>query len=174
MGRHLARHRYFRRFHTRSEVRDGHDDFLLKAVVRAGKAMKHLYASLHIKPSERADAILFKNKPPEGSLPWMLKKMAKATSPTEQARLIVQHKIPYTVAVGAIKTMTPSVLVALISVMSPQEVINNLNSLKERGTFDNPEVKALIDEGSAQLGHRQGRTAQRLAGAAVPPAPHPV
>jgi uncharacterized protein with von Willebrand factor type A (vWA) domain len=30
--------------------------------------------------------------------------------------------------------------------MTPQEVINNVGSLKRRGAFDNPDVKALIDE----------------------------
>src|SRR5918993_3794543 len=34
------------------------------AALRARKSMKHLYAGLHIKPSVRADAILFKDAPP--------------------------------------------------------------------------------------------------------------
>jgi hypothetical protein len=38
------------------------------------------------------------------------------------------------------------VLVALINAMTPQEAINNLNSLKARGAFEHPDVKALIDE----------------------------
>ena len=37
------------------------------------------------------------------------------------------------------------VLAALIDVMTPQEVINNVSSLKKRGAFDNPEIKALIE-----------------------------
>lgn len=117
-----------------------------RAALRARKALKQLYASLHIKPSDRADAILFKRQPPTDSLAYLLKQLAKADTPAEQARLIVVHKIPYTTAIGAIQQLTPSVLVALISVMSPQEVINHLKSLKTRGAFDHPEVKALIDE----------------------------
>ena len=117
-----------------------------RAALRGRKAMKHLYASLHVKPSERADAILFKNAPPEDSLAYKLKVLAKAKEPSEQARLIVTHKIPYTVAVGAISKVTPTVLVALIDAMSPQETINNLKSLKTRGAMDHPEVKALIDQ----------------------------
>lgn len=120
--------------------------FFDRAALRARKAMKHLYATLHIRPSERADAVLFKNKPPEDSLAFALKLLALASSPLEQAQLIVEHKIPYTVAVGAIKQMTPTILVALINSMSPQEVINNLKSLQARGAMDNPQVKALIDE----------------------------
>ena len=120
--------------------------FFDRAALRARKAMKHLYASLHIKPSDRADAVLFKDNPPEDSLAFALKLMAIASSPLEQAQLIVEHKIPYTVAVGAIKQLTPTVLVALINSMSPQEVINNLKSLQTRGAMENPQVKALINE----------------------------
>ena len=120
--------------------------FFDRAALRARKAMKHLYASLHIKPSDRADAVLFKDNPPEDSLAFALKLMAIASSPLEQAQLIVEYKIPYTVAVGAIKQLTPTVLVALINSMSPQEVINNLKSLQTRGAMENPQVKALINE----------------------------
>jgi hypothetical protein len=38
------------------------------------------------------------------------------------------------------------ILVALINAMSPQEVINNMASLKKRGAMDHPEVKALLDQ----------------------------
>ena len=60
--------------------------------------------------------------------------------------MIVAHQIPYTVAVGTLKKLTPTVLVALIDAMTPQEVINTLKSLKTRGAMDHPEVKALIDD----------------------------
>ncbi|MFB2918318.1 hypothetical protein [Aerosakkonema funiforme] len=128
------------------KTREKNPQFFDRAALRGRKAMKHLYATLHIKPSDRADAVLFKDKPPEDSLAFMLKQLAKAPSPAEQAALIVEHNIPYTVAVGAVKQLTPTVVVALINSMSPQEVINNLKSLKERGAMDHPEVKALIDE----------------------------
>lgn len=116
------------------------------AALRARKSMKHLYASLHIKPSQRADAVLFKDEPPAGSLAFVLKQLAKAENASVQAQLIVEHDIPYTVAVGAVRKLTPAVLVALINQMSPQEVINNLNSLKARGALEHREVKALVDE----------------------------
>ncbi|HEX8707998.1 MAG TPA: hypothetical protein VF723_07025 [Pyrinomonadaceae bacterium] len=120
--------------------------FFDRAALRARKAMKHLYAGLHIKPGARADAVLFKEQPPAGSLAFYVKLLAKAATPAEQAQLIAEHGIPYTVAVGAVKTLTPVVLAALINAMSPQEVINNLNSLKMRGAFEHAQVKALVDE----------------------------
>lgn len=126
--------------------REKNPQFFDRAAMRGRKAMKHLYATLHIKPSTRADAVLFKEKPPEDSLAFVLKQLAKAETPAQQAALIVEHNLPYTVAVGAVKQLTPVVLVALINSMSPQEVINNLKSLQARGAMDNPDVKALIDQ----------------------------
>ncbi len=117
-----------------------------RAVVRARKAMKTLYATLHVKPSERADRILFKDDPPEESLAYKVKMLAKAETPLEQAQVIVENKIPYPVAVGAVQAVTPTVLVALIDAMTPGEVINNLNSLRKRGAFDHGEVKKLIED----------------------------
>jgi hypothetical protein len=131
--------RYLREREARPEAFD-------RAALRARKAMKHLYATLHIKPAGRADAVLFKGAPPADSLAYALKQLAKADNATVQAQLIVEHRIPYTVAVGALRKLTPTALVALISQMSPQEAINNLNSLKQRGALEHPEVKALVDE----------------------------
>ena len=127
------------------QVREKNAEFFDRAAVRGRKAMKHLYASLHIKPSVRANAVLFKDAPPEDSLAFALKQLAKAETPLAQAQLIAEHKIPYTVAIGAVRAVTPEVLVALVNSMSPQEVINNLKSLQVRGAMDNAEVKALIE-----------------------------
>ena len=127
------------------QVREKNAEFFDRAAVRGRKAMKHLYASLHIKPSERANAVLFKDAPPEDSLAFALKQLAKAETPEVQAQLIAEYKIPYTVAIDAIRAVTPEVLVALVNSMSPQEVINNLKSLQARGAIDNAEVKVLIE-----------------------------
>lgn len=125
--------------------REKNPQFFDRAALRNRKAMKHLYATLHVKPSDRANAILFQNNPPEDSLAFVLKQLAKAATAAEQANLIVEYKLPYTIAIGAIKMLTPTVLVALINSMSPQEVINNLKSIQSRGAMDHPEVKQLID-----------------------------
>src|SRR5262249_55228841 len=69
----------------------------------------------------------------------------KAATPADQAKVILEQRIPYRVASTVITAMTPTVLLALIEVMSPQEVINNLAALKKRGAFDNTELKALIE-----------------------------
>src|SRR5271157_3539668 len=53
--------------------------------------------------------------------------------------------------------MTPTVLLALIDRMSPQELINNLGSLRRRGALDSPDFKALIEEKLVQA-----KTASRV------------
>jgi hypothetical protein len=116
------------------------------AALRARNDLKHLYASLRIKPDPRAQAILFDEQPPEDSTLAALKRLAKTESAEEQALIILEQKIPYTTAIGAIRHVTPALLVALINAMSPQEVINNMAMLKRRGALDDKEVKALIDQ----------------------------
>lgn len=117
-----------------------------RAAVRQRKALKHLYASLHIKPGPRADAILFKDKPPAGSLAHAVKDLAKATTDDDRARIIATSRLPYPVAVGAVTEMGPETNLALVEVMSPAEVVNNLGALKERGALKDKRVKRLVDE----------------------------
>ncbi len=111
----------------------------------ARKALKRLYALLHIPPGERAQKILFEEDPPADSRVFALKELARAATPVEQARAIVEHQIPYRVAATVVRQMTPTVLAALIDRMSPQEVINNLAALKRRGALDNDDLKGLIE-----------------------------
>jgi hypothetical protein len=131
--------RYLREREADAEWFDG-------SVLVARKAIKRLYALLHVKPGERAQKILFDENPPEDSRLAAMKKLAKATSPVEQAQVIIENRIPYRVAVTVVTQMTPTVLLALIDVMSPQEVINNLAALKKRGAMDNPDLKAMIEQ----------------------------
>ncbi|HEX8495156.1 MAG TPA: hypothetical protein VF658_20110 [Pyrinomonadaceae bacterium] len=137
--------------------REANPVFFDRAALRARKSMKHLYASLHIKPDARANAVLFKDEPPSDSLAYALKQLAKAQDAAEQAELIVEHGIPFTIAVGAVRKLTPVVLAALINQMSPQEVINNMAALRKRGALDHAEVKALIDEKLAQAANATER-----------------
>jgi len=126
--------------------READDNWFDRTALTARKQLKRLYGGLHIRPSDRAQAILFDEDPPAGSLAFKVKQIATAASPAEQARAIVEHKIPYRVASSIVQDMTPMVLAALIEVMTPQEVINNIASLKKRGAFDNRDIKALIDK----------------------------
>jgi hypothetical protein len=136
--------------------READADWFDGTVLQARKALKRLYAVLHIKPGRRAQQILFDEEPPADSRVYALKLLAKADTPAEQAKAIVENAIPYRVAATLVKQMTPSVLLALIDRMSPQELINNIASLKRRGAMEHEQLKALIDQKleAAQTGSR--------------------
>src|SRR4051794_34795142 len=125
--------------------READPDWFDGSVLVARKALKRMYALLHVAPGERAQEILFEEEPPVDSRLFALRELAKAEAPADQARAIIEHQIPYRVAATVIKQMTPTVLLALIERMSPQELINNLGALRRRGAFDNPDLKVQIE-----------------------------
>src|SRR3954463_6263570 len=69
--------------------READADWFDSTVLIARKAVKRLYALLHVAPAERAQQILFDEAPPPGSRLLALKELAKAASPADQARVIV-------------------------------------------------------------------------------------
>jgi hypothetical protein len=137
--------------------READADWFDSSVLVARKALKRLYALLHVAPAERAQKVLFDEEPPADSRLLALRELAKAATPEEQARAVVAHRIPYRVAATVVRQLTPPVLTALVECMSPQEVINNVASLKRRGAFDHTELKALIGR---KLG--EAKTATRV------------
>ena len=124
--------------------READADWFDGTVLAARKAVKRLYALLHVKPGERAQRILFDEDPPADSRLYALKALARATTPAEQAAAIAEHRIPYRVAATVVSQMTPAVLAALIDVMTPQELINTLGALRRRGALDHPDLAALV------------------------------
>src|ERR1700677_3452743 len=118
--------RYLREREADAEWFDG-------SVLVARKAIKRLYALLHVKPGERAQQILFDENPPADSRLAALKKLARAKTPVEQAHAIIEHRIPNRGGATGVQQMTPTVLLALIEVMSPQELINSRRALQHRG-----------------------------------------
>jgi hypothetical protein len=152
-GAALARHGLFRSVPrcVRTEVarylreREADADWFDSSVLVARKAVKRLYALLHVAPSPRAQQVLFDDRPPPGSRLFALRRLARATSPEEQARAVVEHAIPYRVAASVVRNLTPVVLAALVERMSAQEVINNLAALERRGALAEPALKALVE-----------------------------
>ena len=131
-------------------------DWFDSTALIARKALKRLYAVLHIEPSQRAQAVLFENTPPADSKLAAIKALRNADSEADQARVIMEHNVPYRIASTVIRAMTPTVVLALIEVMSDQELINNMGSLRRRGVFNHAELKALISQrlDSARKGKR--------------------
>jgi len=112
------------------------------------KKRKAIYESLsnQEKSSVRARELLFDRKLDlyEGSAPWASKLISDTADPLEQAKLIVEHKIPYPIAATIIRKMTPTVMTALVNAMTATELAKNLNALKKKGAFKNEDLKKLI------------------------------
>jgi hypothetical protein len=125
--------------------READADWFDSSALAARKALKRLYAVLHVAPGPRAQQTLFEEAPPADSRLFALKELARAATPAEQARAILAHRIPYRVAATVVRALTPEVLRALVEMMSPQEVINSLGALKGRGALDDDGVKAAVE-----------------------------
>lgn len=110
-------------------------------------SMKSLYAMNHIRPSARAQRVLFTRQYPAGSVFAALKNLKNMDAP-EAAGTILNHRIPFTIAVGAlggIKGKT-DIILALIERMSGNEIINNTKALERMGVFENPALRAAFDK----------------------------
>jgi hypothetical protein len=125
--------------------REANPDWFDSTALVARKALKRLYTVLHVKPGERAQKVLFDEQPPPDSRLGALKRLAKLTTPQEQAKAIVEAKVPFRIAVSVLPEITPAVLEALIDSMTPQEVINNLGMLRRHGALADPDLKALVE-----------------------------
>jgi hypothetical protein len=127
--------------------REAIPDWFDECAIRDRRSLKGLYGSLHIRPCPRAEQILFADNPPPESRVHAARQLGKLRAdPAAQARLIVERHIHYTTALGAIEHFTPAVLYALISVMTPPQVITNLAFLHKRGGFNHAETRRLLDQ----------------------------
>lgn len=129
-----------------------------ECVLRDRRSMKYLYATLHLKPGARAEAVLFRDNPPADSRLRAVRKLHALRFDTPaQAMLIRRYRIQFTTAMGAIRSLTPDVLLALIDVMTPQQLMNNLVFLERRGALNQREARQAI---FAKI--RQGATESRV------------
>lgn len=112
------------------------------------KSIKELYALCHIKPSEAADQIIFKGIYPKGTV-FNTVSQLKNMSPSEAAGYILNQKIPFLVAQGALgaKIKEPELVLALISRMSPTEFTTNTKMLERLGIKTNPALRSAYQEG---------------------------
>lgn len=111
-------------------------------------SMKTLYAMLHIKPSAAADLVLFKRTWPVGSIFHAVANLSKM-SPAEAAGTIIEKRIPFLVASGALgaKAKDPVLVMALIERMSPTQLVTNTKALERLGVRTDPALRAAFEEG---------------------------
>lgn len=128
-----------------------------ECVIRDRRSLKYLYATLHVRPDERSEAVLFQDRPPaEGRVAAVRRLASLAHDPAAQARLIMGQRIQFTTALGAVRQFTPAVLYALASVMTPQQVINHMKFFEARGVLQDVRFRALVEE-KLRHGRRDSR-----------------
>jgi hypothetical protein len=142
---------------------------LESGLLRARKFFKTMYAKTNTVPGgdegSWINQYLFHGKAAEGTRLHALQQLSAATDPTVQAELILQHKIPYPQAISVLKNMTPSVVIALISAMTPQELMANIKQLDRRGATSDPQVKELIKAKLEKAKHAKGARIDAMKGA---------
>lgn len=116
-----------------------------ECVLRDRRNLRYLYATLHIRPDERSQEVLFHDRPPADSRLRVVKRLQTLRhDPQAQADLIRQHRIQFTTAQGAAGDLTPPLLMALVDVMTPQQVINHLGFLQRRGALGHPTLRQQV------------------------------
>jgi hypothetical protein len=128
-------------------AREAHWKWWEGAALQHRASMKDLYSLFHVKPNAMADLILYKDKPPKGTVFALLKEL-KHMSAQEAAGTIITKEIPFLVARAALgaKAKEPDLLLALITQMSPTEVVHNTKHLEALGIKNNPALRAAFDQ----------------------------
>ncbi len=143
------------------------------ALIRARDVMFGLYMRSHTLPcgDEKSwvNQYLFRHtidkNSEQGKRLAALKLLGKTEDPVTQAELIVEHKLPYTQVVSVLTNITPTVLVALIDAMSPQELLNSLVSLKARGVYRSADLKKMVMDKLAKIKTTKSKRIDAMKGA---------
>lgn len=139
-----------------------------RTVLQHRRSMKALYRIFSVKPSGRAQAVLFNGERPSGSIFEKVVAL-KTMGPKEAAGTIIQYRIPFLIAVGAIGGIKdkPDVVIALVEQMSRSELVTNTKMLERFGAFDNPAIKAAYEKGMADVKREKRPTSALKAGKAA-------
>jgi hypothetical protein len=119
------------------------------------RTLQELYRVTHTKPASIVDEILFKNDYPKGSI-FEIVAQLKNMSNVEAAGTIMERKIPFLIALGALgsKVKDPDLVLALIQRMTPTELVTNMKMLERLGVKTNPALRGALEValGSAAKG----------------------
>lgn len=124
-----------------------------KVALQHRRSLKRIYRFAHRRPPERAQNILFglyddvRRKPGKVSYPdesvFQAVAMLRTTAPQFAASLILHHRIPFEVVVGAAsKAHDETIILALIENMTGNQLITNSKMLQKLGVNTNETLKA--------------------------------
>lgn len=148
-------------------VRQSKEEWWDRTVLQHRKSIKTLYALYHVKPNDKAQAVLFKKEYPEGSVFEALTGL-KDQKPKEAAESILKHRIPFTIAIGALGGIKKNkdLLLSLIESMSGTELITNSKMLSKMGVMENSVLKAAYEKGISKA-QKDKKTSTLKAGRAT-------
>jgi hypothetical protein len=115
------------------------------------RTLQELYRMTNTKPNDRADKVLFKNDYTNASL-FQTVGLLKTMSASEAAGTILEKKIPFLIALGALgkKAKDPDVVLALINRMSATELVTNTKMLERLGVKTNPALRGTFESALAK------------------------
>lgn len=118
-----------------------------RTAVQHRNVLKELYALSHTKPNIISDMVLFKGEYPNGTVFQDILRL-KDMSPLEAAATIIDRRIPFLIAQGALgsKVKNTDLLMALIERMTPTELVTNTAWLEKNGMQQNPALRAAFQD----------------------------
>lgn len=129
-----------------------------RVAVQHRHTLKGLYATHHLTMTPSTRAILFERA---DSGVFGVIKALKTMTATHAAAAIMDHKIPFLVARGAMgkRMQEPDVLLALLQRMTPTEIVTNAKTLQKLGVSSVPALRAAMEAALAKVGASGGRGA---------------
>lgn len=146
-----------------------------RSALQHRESMRTLYNRFHVKPGKAEFNIVLHGRvakgaprvpPPPGSLFAVVRDLSKMSA-REAAGTIIERKIPFLIAMGALgKNAKDSDLVlAMIERMTPTELVTNTKMLEKLGMKTNPALRAAYQEalGRASVSTKTSFKASRAA-----------
>jgi len=141
--------------------RELNEKMMIGALLRNRKHIKQFYVRTNTLPQNDENGwinqYLWKGTAPDGSRLAGLNALQKETDPTKQAEIIVDNNLPLQLITSSIGNMTPSIMTAMVIVMTAQELLNWTDWLRKHGAYDNEALKNLI-----QTKLKDAKTAKRV------------
>lgn len=138
-----------------------------RTVLQHRDSMKRLYRITHMKPSARAQKVLFEQDYPQRSVFLKVARLRELT-PKEAAGVILTENIPFEVAIGSVtKAKDQNILLALIEGMTGNQLITNSKMLTRLGVMTNPVLKAAYDAAISRVKHAPRQVDALKAGVAA-------
>lgn len=120
---------------------------IVRTLMQHGKSLWALYTRFHVKPSDFVDRVIFKHGAPPNTVFADIANL-KNMAPSEAAGTIIERRIPFLIARGALKERIkdPAILLALIQRMSATELQTNIKQLEKLGVKNDSALRGALEK----------------------------